>query len=155
MTVEGAILLDVNVMVALFWPAHEFHTPVRKWFSKHGSRNWASCPLTQNGFVRIISNPAFSRDALSVDDALRLLMANTQLPGHAFWPDDIDIRKALSVSGARLQGYRQLTDAYLLGLAIHRNGRLATLDGSVASLPRHGGHPVNAVIDLSTSIRSG
>jgi uncharacterized protein len=148
---ERGILLDVNVLLALFWPPHEFHHQVRGWFRDRANKQWATCPITQNGFVRIASNPAFSRDALSVDDALRLLKANLSHPGHVFWPDDLDLTASLSLSGARLQGHRQITDAYLLGLAMHHKGRLATLDNSVATLLPRGSRTPDWIIDLSTA----
>jgi hypothetical protein len=90
--------------------------------------------LTQLGFVRIVSNPAFSRDALSSVDALALLGENLAHPGHEFWADSLQVPMAVKSMEARLQGYKQLTDAYLLALAHRRNGVLATFDRGLRSL---------------------
>lgn len=147
------ILLDVNVLFALLWPRSEFHGPVRAWFRDQASRAWATCPITQSGLVRLISNPALSVDATSVDEAMSLLRSNLAHPGHVFWPDDLDLLRSIGLSGAKLQGHRQLTDAYLLGLAIHRKGHFATLDKSVASLLPVNRDAAGWIIDLSKTLR--
>lgn len=151
--VGPAFLLDVNVLLALVWPFQEHHEKVRSWFTASAARHWATCPITQAGCVRLLSNPAVVPEALSVRDALQLLAANLQHAGHVFWPDDLALPASLSLSGAKLQGYRQLTDAYLLGLALHRKATLVTLDSSLASLlPSSTGRSA-PVLDLSTTFR--
>ena len=127
-------LLDVNVLVALSWPTHESHQRVERWFANHARQGWATCPITQAGFVRILSNRSFSQDALTVADAIRLLASNLQHSEHLFWPNELSLYQAVSPFGKRLVGHQQITDAYLLGLAQHRKGKLATLDTSVATL---------------------
>jgi uncharacterized protein len=128
-------LLDVNVLIALLWPAHEHFEAAHEWFaSRAGRARWATCPLTQLAFVRIVSNPAFSRDALGPADALRLLESNLAHPGHEFWADDIGLLEAVGPLAPRLQGHRQLSDAYLLGLALERRGTLASFDGGLKAL---------------------
>ncbi len=77
-------LLDLNLLAALFWPSHEHHAVAHDWFDQRRADGWATCPLTQLGFVRLVSNPAFSRDALSVRDALTLLLKNLEHPDHVF-----------------------------------------------------------------------
>ena len=129
-----ACLLDTNVLIALLWPSHAHHDLAAKWFGRHRSRGWASCPLTEAGFVRIVSNPAFSRDAVSPREAAVLLAANTAAADHVFWPDNQPFAAAAAFTGPRLVGHQQVTDAYLLGLALKRNGMLATLDERIASL---------------------
>lgn len=129
---SAACLLDVNVLIALTWPSHEFHVKVQQWFSTRQREKWASCPLTQSAFVRILSNPAFSPHALTAVDAIALLRSSLQHPGHQFWPDDIGLQEA--AAPFRVTGHQQVTDAYLLGLAIHNKGRLATLDRKLAAL---------------------
>lgn len=126
-------LLDVNVLIALLWPAHEHHESAHDWFGSRRAR-WATCPLTQLGFVRIVSNPAFSRDALAAADALGLLERNLGHAEHEFWPDDASLPEAVGPLAPQLQGHRQLADAYLLGLAWRRRGALATFDGGLRSL---------------------
>jgi uncharacterized protein len=151
--INRVILLDVNTLIALLWPASEFHLPVRTWFRDQASKGWATCPITQSGFVRVLSNPALSGDALSVAEALHLLRLNLAHPAHVFWPDDLDLMSAVIPSGARLQSYRQITDAYLLGLAIQRKGQLATLDRSLAALLPRGGDSGDSLIDISRTFR--
>ena len=121
-------LLDVNILTALLWPAHEHHEAAHRWFSARANARWATCALTQLGFVRITSNPAFSRDALSPTEAAALLAENLTHPGHEFWTEGLQVPPAIRGMEARLHGYRQLTDAYLLALANRRKGVLATFD---------------------------
>jgi toxin-antitoxin system PIN domain toxin len=127
-------LLDVNVLIALMWPAHEGHPQAQAWFSRESRGGWATCPLTQAAFVRIITNPAFSRDAVTPQEALKLLDANLSHPSHRFWTDEIGFVAATQPFVQRLIGHQQVTDAYLLGLAIHKRGKLATMDRGVLSL---------------------
>jgi hypothetical protein len=128
-------LLDVNVLIALLWPAHEHFEAAHDWFGARGGRaRWATCPLTQLAFVRIVSNPAFSREALAPIDALRLLERNLKHPAHEFWPDDLGLLEAVGPLAPRLQGHRQLSDVYLLGLAVKRRGTLASFDGGLKDL---------------------
>jgi toxin-antitoxin system PIN domain toxin len=121
-------LLDVNILTALLWPAHEHHEAAHRWFSGRGRAGWATCPLTQLGFVRIVSNPAFSRDALSPHAAVSLLAQNLAHPAHEFWPDALQVPSVIVESESTLQGQRQVTDAYLMALAHRRKSVLATFD---------------------------
>lgn len=130
----AAFLLDVNVLVAMTWPTHRAHGKVQQWLAHHTRDKWATCPFTQTAFVRILSNPAFSPNALTAADALALLKSNLGHPAHQFWPDDIGLLDAIGRCQSRIVGHQQVTDAYLLGLAIHRKGKLVTLDSSVSAL---------------------
>ena len=121
-------LLDVNILTALLWPAHEHHETAHRWFRGRDGGRWATCSLTQLGFVRIVSNPAFSRDALSPAGAVALLAANLTHPAHEFWTENLPVPSAIKGMEAGLQGYRQLSDVYLLALASRRKGVLATFD---------------------------
>lgn len=127
-------LLDTNLLIALLWPSHERHEPAVKWFARHRGKGWATCPFTQAGFVRIVSNPAFSRDAVQPREAIHVLSANTAAKDHTFWPDELPFAETVAFTGVRLMGHQQVTDAYLLGLAIRRGGVLATLDERIAAL---------------------
>ncbi len=127
-------LLDVNVLVALMWPTHEFHHRVQEWFARRASHGWATCPFTEAGFVRIVANPAFSPDALTPQEALALLRANLRPPHHHFWSEDISFSDAVDPFRNMLLGHQQVSDAYLLGLAIYKKGKLITLDRSVSGL---------------------
>ena len=121
-------LLDLNILTALLWPAHEHHAAAHRWFAVRGNTGWATCALTQLGFVRIVSNPAFSKDALSPAEGLMLLAENLEHPRHEFWNDRLQVPDAVRGLEAGLQGHRQLTDAYLIALAHRRRGVLATFD---------------------------
>jgi uncharacterized protein len=121
-------LVDLNILVALLWPAHEHHDAAHRWFSGRGQSRWATCPLTQLGCVRLLSNPAFSRDALRPVEAVALLEKNLAHPAHEFWPDGLQLPAAVKGVGAALTGHKQVVDAYLLALARQRQGVLATFD---------------------------
>ncbi len=127
-------LLDTNVLIALLWPSHTSHELVLAWFGRHRGKGWASCPLTEAAFVRIVSNPAFSRDAVTPREAAGLLAANIAADDHVFWPIDLGIESVLDATGTRLVGHQQVTDSYLLALSIKSGGRLATLDAGVVEL---------------------
>ena len=127
-------LLDVNVLIALSWPAHQKHEQALAWFGKHSSQGWATCPFTETAFVRILSNPAFSPDAVTPREATKLLSRNVLHPHHKFWADDIGFVHAVERIAGNLVGHQQVADAYLLGLAIHKKGILATMDRSIQAL---------------------
>lgn len=126
-------LLDANVLIALAWPHHVHHESAHQWFQRNHSRKWATCPMTQCAFVRISSNPAFNSNAVSPQDAMEALRKIVALPDHLFWRDELPLIDKC-VPASRLVGHRQVTDAYLLGLAIHRGGQLATFDRGFPSL---------------------
>lgn len=127
-------LLDLNILAALLWPAHEHHEAAHRWFGARAPARWATCPLTQLGFVRIVSNPAFSRDALTPTEAVALLAHNLTHPAHEFWADDLHLPPAISGIAPGLHGHRQITDAYLVALARRRRGVLATFDRGLRTL---------------------
>lgn len=127
-------LLDVNLLVALAWPSHVHHRPALAWFRENQSRGWATCPLTQSGFVRVSANPQVLSEAKTVREAVQLLQRIVLLPHHQFWLDDVSIAASPGFDTTRVTGYRQITDAHLLALALHRGGRLATFDRKIAAL---------------------
>ena len=127
-------LLDTNLLIALAWPQHVHHAQAHAWFGKVGRKAWATCPLTQLGFVRISSNPKIIPDAVAPRDALAVLVTIVDLPGHRFLTADIAPIEAPVLGSFTLVGHRQVTDAYLLALAQHHDGKLATLDKGVAEL---------------------
>jgi toxin-antitoxin system PIN domain toxin len=124
-------LLDVNVLLALSWPAHQFHGKVQRWFARNAPSGWATCPMVEASFVRILSNPAFSAQAVTLEEALQALAISTKHPTHRFWADDRPVAAALTKVGKRLVGHQQVTDLYLLTLAQHHRGKLATLDRGI------------------------
>ena len=128
-------LFNVNVLIALIDSAHKFHHTVKDWALENGSSGWASCPLTQNGCIRIITQPGYLRPA-SMQQAIQTLQTLCESPHHEFWPDDLSLLDAAAFDHSKIHGHRQLTDLYLLGLAVKHQGRFVTLDGAV---------PLNAV----------
>lgn len=127
-------LLDTNLLVALFWPAHSQHSQAVNWFAGNRKKGWSTCPFTQAGFVRVVSNPAFSRDAVAPVEAIRVLGENTKAKDHDFWPDDASIGETAQLLKSRLSGHQHVTDAYLLTLAVRRDGILVTFDRAIAAL---------------------
>ena len=127
-------LLDTNLLIALLWPRHAQHESALRWFGPRRRQGWATCALTEAGFVRIVSNPSFSRDAVRPGEAVTLLQANTAATDHRFWASDLPLAEAVTFAGPRLTGHQQVTDAYLLGLAIRHGGCLATFDAGVRAL---------------------
>ncbi len=125
-------LLDVNVLLALADPQHVHHEAAHDWFGAGPKDAWASCPITENGFVRIASHPSYPNspgEAAAVLDQLRAMCA---VEGHRFWPDDVTIRDRIR-AGAALT-HTQLSDAYLLALAVAHGGRLATFDRRISTV---------------------
>ena len=140
-------LLDVNVLIAMAWPVHQGHARVHQWLARHAGEGWATCPFTECAFVRILSNPAFSPNALTPAGALELLRANLGHPAHRFWEEDLSLVEAVEPFAERLVGHRQVSDAYLLGLAIRKKRMLATMDrGVLALLPERS--PERQIITL-------
>lgn len=127
-------LLDINLLIALAWPSHVHHTLAQKWFEQNKGNGWSTCPITQMGFVRISSNPKFIDSAVTPSEALALLNRVTKFEDHRFWPDDLNLADRHLLPASHLLGHRQVTDAYLLGLTIQHEGKLATLDQGVAAL---------------------
>ena len=124
-------LLDVNMLIALLDAAHVHHALAHRWLARELAHGWASCPLTQNGCIRIMSQPAYPGAMRSAEVAQRLAEAASD-PGHEFWPDDVNLLDAGAVNWQRVLGHRQVTDAYLLALAVRHDGRLVTFDRRIA-----------------------
>ena len=123
-------LLDVNVLVALFDPNHVHHEPVHDWLSTNRRNGWASCPLTENGLVRVLSNSAYSGGHETAERIRQRLGMFCASGHHTFWPDQLSLRdeRRFNLAGVT---HRQITDVYLLALATDKGGRLATLDRSI------------------------
>ena len=124
-------LLDVNVLIAMLDANHAHHVTVSEWFAAHVEEGWASCPLTQNGCVRIVSQPRYP-NALGVAEAVARLQAAVSTPWHEFFADDVSLLDDAVVNRRQLLSPRQLTDVYLLALAAAHGARLVTLDKSVS-----------------------
>lgn len=119
-------LLDVNVLLALGDPQHVHHDAAHAWFGSGRKESWATCPITENAFVRIASHPSYPNRPGEAAAVLHQLRAMCAVAGHRFWPDDASIRDAVP-SGVVLT-HAQVTDVYLLALAVAHGGRLATFD---------------------------
>ena len=121
-------LLDVNVLVALMDADHEAHEVAHAWIDAAQPGGWATCAITQNGLVRVLSQPRYP-NAIPAAHALRMLERAVAAPNHVFWPCDLGL--ADGIAGDRLIGHRQITDAYLLALAVQRGGALPSFDAGV------------------------
>ncbi len=124
-------LLDVNLLVALFDPDHVHHDLAHDWFADLGSRGWATCPLTENGFIRVTTNSAYASPPLRPLDAIERLRAFRKSGKHHYWPDAVSLSDARLFNPSHIRGHRQVTDIYLLGLAKHAGGALATFDRTI------------------------
>ena len=122
-------LLDINMLIALFDADHVHHA-AHAWMSKYRSLGWASCPITQNGCVRVMSQPNYPNH-LPVSEIARRLAAATAQADHTFWPDSISLCDPNHFDTDRILTPRNLTDVYLLGLAIENRGRLVTFDWAI------------------------
>ncbi len=130
-------LLDVNVLVALFDPDHVHHEVAHDWFADHRVDGWATCPTTENGFVRVLANPGYNGTISRVEaivERLRLFCASGH---HHFWHDAVSVIDLTTIRPSNIRGPRQLTDTRLLALATRMGGRLATFDRTI---------PVSAVV---------
>ena len=121
-------LLDINVLIALIDPAHVQHDRAHEWFAATGRKAWATCPLTENGVLRIVGHARYQNSPGTPAAVAKLLTTLCALPGHEFWPDDITLLDSKRVDGSRLLDSAQVTDSYLLALASAHGGQLATFD---------------------------
>ena len=121
-------LLDVNVLIALIDPAHVQHDRAHDWFAAKGQRAWASCPLTENGVLRIVGSARYPNSPGTPAAVAEMVAILRGLDGHAFWPDDVTLLDNQRVDCTRLLDSGQVTDTYLLALAAAHGGQLATFD---------------------------
>jgi len=130
-------LLDVNVLIALFDQDHVDHERARAWFTAEIGAGWASCPITENGFVRVVSQPGYP-SPIAVNEAIRRLDNATSTAHHEFWSCDLSLLDERLVERRQLLGHRQVTDVYLLATAVANGGRLVTFDRGVPLPAGHG-----------------
>ena len=124
-------LFDVNVLLALLDLDHVLHERGRRWFEQEVGHGWASCAVTQNGFIRVLSQPGYP-SPVSTRTATGLLATATAAHYHEYWGSEVSILDETLFDHSRIHGPRQLTDVYLLGLAARHGGRLVTFDQTVA-----------------------
>jgi toxin-antitoxin system PIN domain toxin len=142
-------LLDVNALLALLWENHVFHARMARWFTSNENRWWATCPITEQGFVRIVSNAAYMNPAPGVGSALNLLEKTTEASrNHQFWADDLPLSALSTFLRRRLQGPKQITYAYLLALAMHHKAKLITFDRRIEVLAPEGSVEREALVIL-------
>ncbi len=124
-------LLDVNALVALAWDSHVHHAAVRAWFAAKSADGWATCPVTESGFVRVSSNPRVLPSFISVEAARGVLSTLRDAGGHRFLVNDVSLNDR---EFPPILGHRQVTDALLLTLARRHGIRLVTFDAGIAAL---------------------
>jgi uncharacterized protein len=130
-------LLDINLLLALTDPMHVHHEPAHRWFAEKGKRAWATCAITENGFIRIASHPRYPNRPGDVPAVLGILSQLCRAPGHRFWAEDISLLQILKPDV--IISHAHITDAYLLGLAAQKKGKLATLDRRIPAESVPGG----------------
>ncbi|MCX7628080.1 MAG: VapC toxin family PIN domain ribonuclease [Methylophilaceae bacterium] len=138
-------LLDVNVLIALLDAGHACHDLAMRWLSENIHSGWASCPITQNGCIRIMSQPRYPGALPSAQVAARLAEAATS-PEHEFWPDTVSLLDMQAFDWTRVLGPRQVTDLYLLTLAVKNNGRFVTFDRRITVDAVQGATPEQLLI---------
>jgi uncharacterized protein len=124
-------LLDVNALVALAWDSHIHYVRMREWFAANASQGWATCPVTESGFVRVSTNPKVLPSPIGMADALHVLTALRGADGHRFLSDDVS---PVDDDLPTIVGHRQVTHAHLLTLARRRGVRLVTFDAAILPL---------------------
>ncbi len=124
-------LLDVNLLVALCDADHVHHGAAAQWFRTHRAEGWATCPLTENGLLRVMGHPGYPGGPGSPEEVRPLLQRLRSVPGHLFWEDSISVADGRAVPSLQGITSKQLTDIYLLALAVHRGGGFATLDSRI------------------------
>jgi toxin-antitoxin system PIN domain toxin len=138
-------LLDVNVLLALFDTDHADHGRARRWLAREIQHGWASCALTENGFVRVVSQPRYP-SPVSPAEAVERLRRATETEHHEFWPCAVSLLDRDRIEAGRVHGPRQVTDVYLLALAVARGGRFVTFDRSIPLSAAPGAGPEHLVV---------
>ena len=127
-------LLDLNSLIALGDPDHQHHQAIQKWFQSSGKANWGVCPLTEAGFIRVTTNPVYRPSSRTVGQATAILADFATAPGYRYWPIAETWATLTAPFSARLFGHQQVTDGYLLGLAVKESGVLVTFDKAIKYL---------------------
>jgi toxin-antitoxin system PIN domain toxin len=139
-------LLDVNVLIALIDPTHISHDAAHHWFESLGKASWATCPITENGVIRIVGHPSYPNTPGSTTDVSIVLTRMCELSGHVFWPDSLSLTDAAQVDASQVLTSAQVTDTYLLALARANRGKLATFDRRLSTKAVSGGKETLHVI---------
>ncbi len=140
-------LFDVSALIALLHLQHTFHQAAFDWWIANSKYGWASCPITENGLLRIMSNPRYSAfvrfSVAEVGELISRFVANSD---HEFWPDDISLTDKHAFENDAILGPMQITDVYLLGLATKNNGRLVTFNQSISTTAVRNANSTNLVV---------
>lgn len=139
-------LLDVNVLVALFDPMHVHHEKAHHWFGLNRKSGWATCPITINGCVRVLSNPAYPTVSATPSEVAERLLELCGTPDHHFWADNVSLTDNSLFRWELIAGHQKITDVYLLGLAVRHHGRLVTFDRSIPVKAVHGAERGHVVV---------
>lgn len=139
-------LLDVNVLVAIFDPTHTHHAIAHQWVDRNRKYGWSTCPITINGCVRILSNPRYPAAPLSPGEMAERLRNFCATSDHHFWADSVSLTDETIFRSTMITGHKNITDAYLLGLAVRNHGKLATFDKSIPLKAVLGAEPRNLVL---------
>ncbi len=132
-------LLDVNVLLALLDPLHSHHSRAHDWFADHGAHGWASCAVTENGAIRILAQPRYPNPVGSVSEAAEVVGELCRHTAHVFWASDLSLLNSSLIERTRLMTSAQVTDSYLLALAVAQRGQLASFDRRLVTDAVHGG----------------
>ena len=139
-------LLDVNVLVALFDPAHINHEGAHRWFGQNRKHGWATCPITINGCIRVLSSPAYPTEKATPAEMAGRLRSLCSTADHHFWADSVSLMEEALFRSSMIVGHQKITDAYLLGLTVRNHGRLATFDRSIPLKAVQGAGPGSLVL---------
>jgi uncharacterized protein len=131
---RGRYLPDLNCLIALADPDHPHYGKAKKWFMESGNEGWGVCPLTEAGFVRVTTNPSYGLTARTVSQATAILAGFARSPGYSYWPIETPWAALTAPFADRIFGHQQVTDAYLLGLAVRGRGVLVTFDKAMLYL---------------------
>ena len=127
-------LLDVNALIALLWEDHPFHDTMAAWFAKRAKTGWATCAITQSGFIRVMNQPALVKPGRTVAELAEVLAINVAHPAHRLLALDFDFADVLACCTGGVVGHRQVTDAYLLTAAVRAGMKLLTFDRGLGTL---------------------
>ncbi len=139
----SAALLDLNVLIAIFNPASPHHERAHAWFGTAKRKPWATCPITMNGFIWVLSQPNYPSFSATPSELVARLRDWCDMPTHEFWTDEVSLLDATLFRSTQIAGPKKITDAYLLGLAVRRDGQFVTFDKTiplqavVGAGPRH------------------
>jgi toxin-antitoxin system PIN domain toxin len=135
-------LFDVNVLIAIADSSHIFHEAIHRWLAHRDEQTWASCPITENGMIRVLSQPAYRGGARTPAESIATLrgMKEARPWRHVFWADDFSITDESTILSERIAGAKQITDVYLAALAKRHGGRLVTFDAGIAWQAAEGGN---------------